>query len=208
MKKSKKSKKEDIVEVSKTVFKNSRQAGKSITQAEVIKKVVGDEEVRVADDMDSEPEDRNPDTETDGEKMESLDSLPESNVTSEEDAIQIFRDVMAMSDEDRNMDADGKLAPVRLSPPPPPSWIDDPKNIKFKVGEFVRYKGFPNSSIYKVVGQGREKDTYSIKGNKSRDSFNEFGDKLVRVTDKKVEWVDYWSLHPVIPAPKPWLKKK
>ena len=210
MKKSKNTKKEDVVEVSKVAF-NKRQTGKGITRADVIKKVVGDgdddDEVSVSD---NDVDDRDPDTETNNEKMESVEALAETetSATSEEDAIQVFRDVLAMSDEDRNMDVDGKLAPVRLSPPPAPSWTDDAKNIKFKVGEFVRYKGCPNGSVYKVIGQGKEPNTYSIKGSKSRDSFNEDGDKLVRVTDKKVDWVDYWSLHPVIPAPKPWLKKK
>ena len=211
MKKSKKTK-EDVVEVSKVAFKNARQIGKSMTQAEVIKNVVGDDDVvKVADDADdkAEPDDnRNPDDDSDGEKMESLESLADSNVTSDEDAIQIFRDVMAMSDEDRNMDSDGKLAPVRLMPPPRPSWSDNPENVKFKVGEFVRYKGVPTGKVYKVVGQGKEEDTYSIKGSKSRDPYTEDGEKLVKVKDKNVDWVDYWSLHPVIPAPKPWLKKK
>jgi hypothetical protein len=214
MKKSKKLKKEDVVEVSKVAFRNNRQSGKSFTRAEVIKKVVGDDDVvKVSYDSDEKSvsdntEDRNPDMESDGEKMESLDAITETNTTSEEDAIQIFRDVMSMSDEDRNSESDGKLAPLRLTPPPPPSWTDNPKNIKFNAGEFVRYKGCPGGSVYKVCGQDRKENTYSIKGSGSRDPYTEDGEKLVKVNDKNVNWVDYWKLHPVIPAPKPWLKKK
>ncbi len=210
MKKSKKLKKEDIVEVSKVAFRNNRQAAKSFTKSEVIKKVVGDGDEKEPEDTENsvEVEDRNPDDETDGEKMQSIDIMGDTSVTSEEDAVQIFRDVMAMSDDDRNSDADGKLSPIRLSPPPRPSWVDDPSKVKFKTGEFVRYKGRPDSRIYKVCGQDKKENTYSIKGSGSRDPYTEEGEKLVKVNDKNVNWVDYWKLHPVIPAPKPWLKKK
>jgi hypothetical protein len=210
MKKSKKLKKEDIVEVSKVAFRNNRQVGKSFTRAEVIKKVVGDGDEKDAEDTENsaEVEDRNPDDETDGEKMESLDTITDTTVTSEEEAVQIFRDVMAMSDDDRNSDVDGKLSPVRLSPPPLPSWVDDPSKVKFKTGEFVRYKGHPESKAYKVCGQDKKENTYSIKGSGSRDPYTEDGNKLVKVNDKNVDWIDYWKLHPVIPAPKPWIEKE
>jgi hypothetical protein len=66
MKKSK-LKKEDIVEISKNAFRNGRQGGKSRSNAEIIKRVVEGEE-----------EDRNPDTEPESEKMESLETLVDS----------------------------------------------------------------------------------------------------------------------------------
>ncbi len=207
MPKKTKAKKQDVVEI----FKNSRQAGKSITNAEIIKKVVDNDIVKIhndSSDSDEEQNDRDPDMETDDEKMESLESIVDSPVTSEEDAVQIFRDVMSMTDEDRDMDNATGGGPVRLSPPPMPGWTDDPKNIKFKVSEFVRYKGHPGSQVYKVCGQGKKENTYEIKASATRDSFTENGDKLVKVTDKNVDWVDYWKLNPVIPAPKPWLKKE
>lgn len=51
-------------------------------------------------------------------------------------------------------------------------------------------------------------NSFSIKGSGSRDTFEENGEKLIKVTEKDAKWVDYWSQFPVIPAPKPWLKKK
>jgi hypothetical protein len=42
-----------------------------------------------------------------------------------------------------------------------------------------------------------------------RDNMVEDGSRLVKVTDGDANWVDYWKLNPVIPAPKPWwLNKK
>jgi len=193
MKKSK-LKKEDIVEISKNAFRSGRQSGKSRSNADIIKRVVEGEE-----------EDRNPDSESAGEKMESLETLVDSPQAADEDALQVFRDVLSMSDEERNMDVDGKLAPLRIMGAPPPGWSDDPANVKFAIGELVRYRGNPTGKVYKVCGAAKEKDTYSIKGSESRDPYDAPGDELVKAA-KGAVWVDYWSLHPVIPAPKPWLK--
>lgn len=192
MKKSK-LKKDDVVEISKNAFRNGRQSGKSRSNAEIIKRVV-----------ETEEEDRNPDDETAGEKMESIETLTDSP-QADDDALQVFRDVLTMSDEERNMDVDGKLAPIRIIGAPPPSWSDDPDNVKFTTGELVRYRGCPNGKVYKVCGAAKEKDTYSIKGSELQNSYDEHGDRLVKA-GKGASWVDYWSLHPVIPAPKPWLK--
>ena len=204
MPKIKKSKKDDVVEVKPS------KASKSISASDVIKKVVDTDDVVVSrDPLDDDEDNRNPDVGEDGVIIESLDGVPdESGITSDEEAIQIYRDVMTMSEEDRNSDNDNKLAPLRMYPPPPPMWSDDKDKMKFKIGEFVRYKGNPSGNSYKVCGPGVRVNSFSIKGSGSRDSFEESGEKLVKVTEKDAKWVDYWSQFPVIPAPKPWLKKE
>lgn len=200
----------DVVEISKSAFRNPRQSRNS-SKEEIIRKTVdGDDEGKdIAVDGEVEEENRNPDMDAGEDVMDSIETIEEdASTTNEEDAIQIYRDVLAMTDEDRNTDADGKPTSVRLSPPPRKSWADEKNAVKFQVGDFVRYKGYPNSKIYKICGPDIKKDTYSIKGSGSRDSSVEDGYKLVKVNDKDGEWVDYWKLNPVIPAPKPWLKKK
>lgn len=192
-------KKDEIVEIKST------RSSKFISTSEVIKKVVDTDNVVEIKDSD---DNRNPDLNDNGLVTEGLDSVSDdSGTTSDEEVIQIYRDVMVMSDEDRNSDFDGKLAPLRLSPPPQPSWSDDIKNLKFKVGDFVRYKINSTGNSYKVCGASIKKNHYMIQGSKCRDSFDENGDKIQKVSEKDANWIDYWSQYPVIPAPKPWLKK-
>lgn len=203
MPKIKKSKKDDFVEVKPS------KSSKSISTSDVIKKVVDTDDVVVSRDPLDDDDNRNPEMGEDGVITESLDGVADdSGITSDEEAIQIYRDVMTMSEEDRNSDTDNKLAPLRLYPPPPPMWSDDRSKLKFKVGEFVRYKGHPEGNSYKVCGPGVRVNSFSIKGSGSRDTFEENGEKLIKVTEKDAKWVDYWSQFPVIPAPKPWLKKE
>jgi hypothetical protein len=200
----------DVVEISKSAFRNPRQSRNS-SKEEIIRKTVDDvEEKEIAVDGQVEEENRNPDTDAGEDVMDSIETVEEdASITNEEDAIQIYRDVLSMTDEDRNTDADGKPTSVRLSPPPPPSWADVEENVKFKIGSFVRYKGNPNGTVYKVGGPSTKKDTYSIRASRMRDNIVEDGSRLVKVTDGDANWVDYWKLNPVIPAPKPWwLNKK
>lgn len=207
----KKSKKvsSDIVEISKAAFRNPQQSRNS-SKEEIIRKTVDDEEKEITVDDQVEEENRNPDMDAEEDVMDSIETIEEdASITNEEDAIQIYRDVMTMTDEDRNTDVDGKPTSVRLSPPPQPSWADDGGNIKFKIGSFVRYKGNPNGTVYKVGGPSTKKDTYSIRASRMRDTIVEDGSRLVKVADGDANWVDYWKLNPVIPAPKPWwLNKK
>ena len=193
-------KKDEIVEVSKNAFKPSKASSRGFSKSEVIKKVVGDGDEVVSDDIDV----TEPFQESD---MESIDSISDETVSADEEAIQIFRDVLSMSDEDKDNDSTSRLSPVRLMPPPQKSWEDDASKVKFHIGDLVRYKGNVGGLTYKVCGCAKDEGFYILKGSKSRDSFNESGDKIVKA-EKGATWLDYWSQFPVIPAPKPWLKKE
>jgi hypothetical protein len=189
---------DQTVEINKSAFKKNKQDSKSPSNYDIIK-----QDKNSCDD----DENRNPDHDTESERMESISTINEDKIKGDDDAVQVYRDVLSMTDDDRNAEDGGDSFSIKLSPPPPPSWTDDPSKMKFKTGDFVRYKGYPNSDVYKVCGPCKEENTYRIKLSKSQYDREEIGDNLVKVTDKSVVWVDYWKANPVISAPKPWLKK-
>lgn len=126
--------------------------------------------------------------------------------TTEDDEVTVYRDIMTMTDDERNSSDDvSGLSTIRLTPRPLPAWHDDPKNVKFKVGDLVVRRGGKDLTIYFLSGPVKEKDCYSLIPSKSLNSVVVHGDDI-RLAPKDAVFVKYWDTIPVIKAPS--FKKK
>jgi hypothetical protein len=217
LKKSSKNKKLEEV-----VIRNSRQTGKSELQSRILEAISKDIDVKkkkeFVDSNDDQPtfsvgsddvDDTEPvcEVDEDGEPVESAYTESMRENAREEDALQTYRDILTMGDDERFGDSDETgSGNIRLSAPPRKIWADEPGALKYNTGDLVRLKG--NNDIFKVCGPCRDLNIYCVKCSGSRDTIN-VHERRISKAEKGAVWKDYWSVvSPVIPAPKPWLKKE
>lgn len=119
----------------------------------------------------------------------------------DDDEVTVYRDIMTMTDDERNSSDDmSGLSTIRLTPRPPPAWHDDTSKVKFKVGQLVVRKGGKDQTVYFLSGPVKEENCYSLIPNKSLNSIVVNGDDI-KLAPKDAVWVKYWDTIPVIKAP-------
>jgi hypothetical protein len=122
--------------------------------------------------------------------------------TADDDEVTVYRDIMTMTDDERNSSDDvSGLSTIRLTPRPPPAWYDDPAKVKFKVAQLVVRKGGKDPTIYFLSGPVKEENCYSLIPSKSLNSVIVNGEDI-KLAPKDAVWVKYWDTIPVIKAPK------
>jgi hypothetical protein len=121
--------------------------------------------------------------------------------TTDDDEVTVYRDIMTMTDDERNSSDDmAGISTIRLTPRPPPAWHDDPSKVKFTAGQLVMRKGGKDTTVYFLSGPVKEENCYSLVPSKSLNSIVVNGDEI-KLAPKDAVFVRYWDTIPVIKAP-------
>lgn len=115
------------------------------------------------------------------------DENTEAGVDLVEDSV-INEDIQVSGNADDG-DLSVSLTNVRRNMPPPKTW-DEGVVLKFKIGDLVCVKEYP--TIFKVVGAGKEVDTYALKPS-GFDNFHYFHENRIKKAPADAEWKNYWD---------------
>jgi len=133
---------------------------------------------------------------------ETIEVIPDATgEVIEDDEVTVYRDIMTMTDDERfSSDDHTGLSTIRLSPPPPPAWYDDPKRLKFKAGQLVVMRCLKDPIINYVSGPAKRENYYTIIPDRSLNNLTVHEDDI-KLAPKDAKWTKYWDTIPVIKAP-------
>lgn len=134
------------------------------------------------DDDDIVPDDVNKATKEDDD-----DEI--TGVAPEELAADILEEEYQVSGGNGEDDGELSITSIRRNAPPPKSW-DDGKVLKYKTGDLVIVKGY--TLVYKILGAGREENTYAVKSSGS-DSIQYLEEQKIKKAPADSIWKDYWD---------------
>lgn len=131
-----------------------------------------------------------------------VDSPVDSPVeNSDDDEVTVYRDIMSMTDDERNSSDDiSRISTIRLIANPPPCWYDNPANVKFKIGQLVVRKTDKAQTVCFLSGPVKKKNYYSIVPSKSLNGI-EVNEEDIKIAPLGAIFIRYWDTVPVIKAP-------